>query len=255
MIMRHCRLPAVLIAALACACQPTNTITEQSAENRAQLAQLNTELGVQYMQKGEYQIAVDKLEKALQAQPDYVEAHNVMGLLRGTLNQDKEAEASFRRALAIEPGNPSVLNNYGQFLCQNERSKEGQEMFLKAIENPLYRNPAVAWSNAGTCALKAGDTDTAERDFRAALEIDSALAPALYQMAELSFAQGHHEQARAYLKRYVENAQHSARSLWLGVRIERALGNRNAASSYALQLEKNFPDSMQTKELLESAQQ
>lgn len=254
MTMRRNRFLLVAILTLATGCQPGNTVVEPSVDNREQLAQLNTELAVQYLQKGEYQIALEKLEKALQAKPDYVEAHNAMGLLRGTLGQTTEAEASFKRALQIEPDNSSVLNNYGQFLCRNDRGAEGQKMFLKAIENPLYRNPAVAYSNAGTCAVTNGDLDTAERDFRSALEIDPRLAPALYQMAELSFDLQRYEQARSYLKRYLENAQHSARSLWLGVRIERELGDRNAVSSYALQLEKNFPDSQQTKQLLESKQ-
>ncbi len=255
MNLRSSRWLLVAGLTLAAACQPANTVVQPSPENREQLAKLNTEMAAQYLQKGEYQIALEKLEKALQAEPDYVEAHNAMGLLRGTLKQNTEAEASFKRALQIEPDNSSVLNNYGQFLCQNERGAEGQEMFLKAIKNPLYRNPAVAYSNAGTCAVTTGNLDTAESDFRAALELDPKLAPALYQMAELSFDLKRPEQARAYLKRFLENARPSARSLWLGIRIERALGNRNAVASYALQLEKNFPDSEQTKLLLESKQQ
>jgi type IV pilus assembly protein PilF len=62
-------------------------------------------------------------------------------------------------------------------------------------------------------------------------------------------------QARAYLQRYSAIAQLNARALWLGVQIERQLGDRDAEASYALQLQKNFPDSQQTKQLLESKPQ
>ena len=71
-------------------------------------------------------------------------------------------------------------------------------------------------------------------------------------MCDLSFRLGRHLPARGYLQRYAEVARHSPRSLWLGVRIERELDDRDAEASYALQLEKNFPDSAQTKLLLES---
>lgn len=236
------------------ACQQ-NPSGDKTPASRGQMAEINTELGVQYLQKREYQVALDKLNKALAADPSYIEAHNAMGLLRGALGQNSEAETSFKRALALDGSNSSVLNNYGQFLCGVGRHVEGQKMFLRAIGNPLYRNPEVAYSNAGVCARAAGDLAAAEEHFRAALERAPDLAPALYQMAELSFDLGRLPQAQAYLARYNEVARASAASLWLGVRVARASGDRNAAASYGLQLEKNFPDSAQTRLLLESQQQ
>jgi type IV pilus assembly protein PilF len=38
--------------------------------------------------------------------------------------------------------------------------------------------------------------------------------------------------------------------LWLGVRIERRLGDRNSEASYALQLRNRFPDSREARALL-----
>lgn len=234
-----------------CACQSGGG-ESRPAIDRAKVATVNTELGFQYMQKGEYQIAMNKLQKALEADPDHVDAHNAMGVLRATLGQFDDAERSFRQALRLDPDNSSALNNYGQFLCQRKRYAEGQQQFLKAVENPLYQLPAVAYSNAGTCAFDAGDLDTAENHFRRALEIDPQLAPALIQMAELSYRLGRYLPARGYLQRYLAAAPHTATSLWLGIRIERELGDKDAVASYGLQLEKNFPDAAETKLLLES---
>lgn len=244
----------LLCALCLSACQQ-NPTGDKPGVSRAQMAELNTELAVQYLQKREYQVALDKLNKALAADSSYVEAHNAMGLLRGALGQTSEAETSFKRALALDAENSSVLNNYGQFLCGIGRHAEGQKMFLRAIGNPLYRNPEVAYSNAGVCAKAAGDLTAADQHFRAALERAPELAPALYQMAELSFDQQRYPQAQAYLARYDAVARATPASLWLGVRVARATGDRNAEASQALQLEKNFPDSTQTRLLLESKQQ
>jgi len=44
----------------------------------------------------------------------------------------------------------------------------------------------------------------------------------------------------------------SPASLWLGVRIERGLGNQAQAQHYAQRLKAEYPAAVQTKELLES---
>ncbi len=71
-------------------------------------------------------------------------------------------------------------------------------------------------------------------------------------MSDLSYNQGNYLSARGYLQRYLEIANHTPISLWLGIRIERELGDKNALSSYALSLRNNFPDSKEARLLQES---
>jgi len=84
------------------------------------------------------------------------------------------------------------------------------------------------------------------------LELNPQIPSALIAMSDLSFANGQQLSARAYMQRYTEISQHSARTLWLGVKIERALGDLDTAASYALLLKSNYPDSKETRLLLES---
>ncbi len=237
-----------LIAAVALAgCQTSGPARPDSAaDERAKLASLNTQLAIAYMRDNENELALKKLEKALEADGDYVDAHNAYGLLYTRLGQFDRAESSYRSALRIDSANSSALNNYGQFLCHQGRYEEGQTKFLEAVKNPLYRTPEVAYSNAGTCAMQAKDPATAEQHFRAALQVNPQLAPALLQMASLSFDADRPLDARGYLQRYLKVAPHNPRSLWLGMRIENALGNRDAVSSYSLTLKNRFPDSQET---------
>ena len=58
-----------------------------------------------------------------------------------------------------------------------------------------------------------------------------------------------------YLQRYLEVGKHTSKSLWLGIRIERDLGDNNAASSYAMLLKAKYPDAPETRELLASGWQ
>lgn len=234
-------------------CQGPGNSPSSSQEDLNKRAEINTQLALQYLTEGEYETALNRVERALAANPRYVDALNVMGLLRSTLGQPDEAESAFKKALRQDPQNSSALNNYGRFLCQQKRYDDGEAMFLRAVGNPLYRQPEIALANAGTCALSDGRQTDAENHFRAALEKQPKLALALYHMADLNVRQQRYLPARGYFQRFSEVAEHNAASLWLGIRIERELGDKDAVASYALQLEKNFPDSQQTKLWLDSS--
>lgn len=208
-----------------------------------QAAEANLRLGVAYMRDGNFEKALERLERARRADPKYPQAYNYLGLLHQRMRQPQEAEKNFRKALALAPNDPTVLNTYGQFLCSEERYDEGVEAFAKARNNPLYDTPEVAMTNAGTCSLEAGNASEAEKYFREALEARPDIAPALLQMADISYNKNEYLSARGYLQRYLAVARHTARSLWLGIRIERELGDTDAVSSYALLLRSNYPDS------------
>ena len=51
----------------------------------------------------------------------------------GHLGRDDEAEATYREALALEPGNAAIRGAFGVFLQGLGRFEEGQEQFLAAI--------------------------------------------------------------------------------------------------------------------------
>ena len=96
----------VMIIALAGCAQDTSV--RKPPVDRTKLAEVNMELGIQYMQNREFQTAMDKLKKAIELNPRYVDAHNAMGLLHSALGQFDEAEASFNQALHIDPANASI---------------------------------------------------------------------------------------------------------------------------------------------------
>jgi type IV pilus assembly protein PilF len=151
----------------------------------------------------------------------------------------------------LDPEDSLAHNNYGTFLCNAGRLSEAQVQFQQAVENPLYDQPETALTNAGVCALKAPNAEQAEEYFRAALDKNPKFAPALFEMARLSFEQEDYAKARAFLERYRKSAGHDARTLLLAVRTEDQLGDRHAARGYALQLKSEYPDSRQAAQLLE----
>ncbi len=230
-------------------------VSNQSSMPKAQperAAEINLELGVDYLRKGNLAQAKEKIERALGQDPRNAKAHAAAGLLYDRLGEQRKSESHFDRAISLDGKNPEVRNNYAVVLCQHREFDRGEKMALSALNDPLYKTPEVALMNAGNCRLSAGDAKGAEAHFRKVLERRPRYAPALFQMAELEFGQSNHLSARAFFDRYIEVARPSAAGLWLGYRIETQLGNATAADNYARRLRNEFPTSNETKELIQS---
>lgn len=217
------------------------------------LADTNVKLGIGYMQQGKPDLALGRLQRALELDPNLASGHNAIAILYEQLGKLDLAAEHYQRAVDLNPQDSAAHNNYGTFLCDKRNQLDkAEQQFLEALKNPLYATPELAYENAGLCAKRKPDVAKAEHYFRKALELSPKLPASLYQMALISFETGRYLPARAYLQRYSETARHTPQSLWLGIRIERELGDRNAVSSYSLYLKGGFPDSDEAKLLQES---
>lgn len=213
-------------------------------------ARIHTELAANYFEIGNVAVALEEVKEALRADQSFGPAHNVAGLIYARLKEDRLAEESFRRALNINPADPDAHHNYGMFLCQRKQEKEAIRHFMMAVRNPLYLAPDRSYINAGVCARRSGDAAGAAEYFLMALKVRPTQPQALYQMADLSYARGDYDEAKDYLNRLMQSAPSTAEGLWLGVRVERRLGDRNSEASYALQLRNKFPNSREARALI-----
>jgi type IV pilus assembly protein PilF len=241
-----------LLAALAAGCA-TKAERTQDQERLQKLVDTHIQLGASYLQQGQMDAAKEKLDKALELAPDHPQANNVMALLQWRLRNYELAERHFRRALGNGDVNPDIQHNYGVYLFDRGRFEESLTWFDRAIANPQYATPELANFNAGRSALKKADRVAAERYFRAALERNPHYAPALLALAQLTLDAGNALSARGLLERYAKAGPETAESLWLGIRVERALKNRNAEANYAVRLRGKFPNAPETQEYLRSA--
>ncbi|MEX0729191.1 MAG: type IV pilus biogenesis/stability protein PilW [Aquisalimonadaceae bacterium] len=229
-----------------CAGTPDKLFSSDSV----QASETNTQLGISYMHQDNLNLAMDALTKAVNQNSSNAEAHASMAVLKDRLEQYDDAERHFRRAVRLDPGNPSYHNNFGRFLCNRDRFREADEQFEIALKDPLYQRRELPLANAGLCALRAGRTEDADDYLRRALEVSPRFSPALRRMAELRHDSGDHLSARGYFQRYREVGELDAAALWLGIRIEHALGNRDDVSSYGVRLRADFPDAEETRDYL-----
>ena len=250
--MTSTRLFFLTVAWLALrACVPTVPgQPEKTAKDNTEAAQLNLRLGIEYLRDEELERAKNKLEHASDLDPNLALAHSYLALLNQKLGNQRQAEQLYRRAATLDAEDPVVHNFYGAFLCQTGKFARAEKHFLIAAENVLYQTREAALANAGVCAMDSGDPEKAEDYLRRALQVNPEYADALYQLAVLNHQTNHALQARAFLQRYEDKAELSADGLLLGYKIETALGDLDAAQTYAQQLKRKHPTSRAAKDLV-----
>ncbi|UCB54653.1 MAG: type IV pilus biogenesis/stability protein PilW [Thiotrichales bacterium] len=208
-----------------------------------QASALNVQLALGYIERDQLNIAQEKLDKAIEQNPDNVDAYTTYAYLKRIIKEYDVAEDYYLQALDIKSNDPNIHNNYGGLLCQIGRYDDALDEIQKAYKNPFYETLYLAYANAGTCLLQKGDYKEAEIMLRKALREQPSYSSALISMAEIGVATEKYMMARAYIQRYHAVARPSAESLWLQIQSEKALGAQEHYLKYARQLIREFPDS------------
>jgi type IV pilus assembly protein PilF len=213
------------------------------APHRQEIAGANLRVAAEYLRLGRYEDALNRLDRAREAEPRNAYVYSMYGLVHQRLGQPDKADGYFRRSMDLDRGNPEILNNYGQFHCSQGRGAEAEKLFLEAARNPFNETPEIALTNAGLCAQRGGDLDRAMQFFNDALSANPGTPPALLALADIEYGRDNYARARELLRRYLEVAAHTPRSLWLGIRIADKLGDKDTVASYTLLLRNKYPDS------------
>jgi type IV pilus assembly protein PilF len=208
--------------------------SRKRATNRLRLAVL-------YFQDGKYTIALDEIKQSILIDPGWYEPYWMRGLIQMQTLDYAQSEASFQKALAINPSSSDVKHNYAVLLCKMKRPEQAMNLFGAALADPNYGQRAKTWLEQGTCQLGNGQRAEAEVSFTRSYELDASNAATGTQLASVLFQRGELVRAQFYARRINNSERATAESLWLGIRIERSLGSKDAQAQLAAQLQKRFP--------------
>jgi tetratricopeptide (TPR) repeat protein len=139
--------------------------------------------GVIAAQTGQPQIAVERISKAIEGNAKADSYHCNLGLSLANLGRFDEAEAAYRRALAINPGSYEALNNLGLTLRDNHRLDEAAQVFHKAIE--IASHSPEGHNNLGLTLMDLGKMGEAEQSFQHAIALRQDYAEAHYNLGNL----------------------------------------------------------------------
>ena len=214
-----------------------------------QRASIKTELAAGYYERGQFDVALDVLREAEQIDPNNPKIFDIYGLVYTMLAETPKAEASFRARSRSPRTIPRSARTGARSCAASGRERESIAEFEAAIRDPLYKSPEIAYINAGKCTLALGDSKKAEEYFRRALAASPNNASPLSARADRVQGDADARRRAFWLRPAVQAAVPRPEALYLGLCVERKLGDRQAELSYASQLRNRYPDAPETREI------
>ncbi len=229
-----------------CVTEKTGGLPDPASTQTRLEAQLDLARG--YLEQGNSERARTSLNRALAIDPHAVEAHVLLAVLNTTESNWEIAERHFKRALSLDSRDAMALNNYASFLYSRDRYQEAERYLKILVEDAEYRARAQAYENLGLVQLKLGEAAAARDSFQRALQLSFTQPQSSLELAQMAYDEGDIDEAASYYDGFRSQAQQTARSLCLGMKIAQRQGEPDRMASYAMALNNLFPDSPEVQE-------
>jgi tetratricopeptide (TPR) repeat protein len=166
-------------------------------------------LGVTLQEQGRFDEAEANYKKAIALKPDFPEARNNYGATLKKLGRLGEAEASYRKAIALKPDYVEAIYNLGVTLQEQGRFDEAEASNRKAIA--LKPDYVEAIYNLGVTLQEQGRFDEAEANYKQAIalkpdftEAHNNLGATLHELRRFDEAEASYNQAIAWQSDHAE---------------------------------------------------
>lgn len=130
---------------------------------------------------------------AIENDPSYADAWQLLGGIQERLGDFVEAEISSRKAIEIVPGSAPCHANLALALWKQNRLQEAVESFLRALQ--LDSRLVVAWMQLAAVYAHLRVYEEAERCYRKVIEIEPGRGEAYGQLGDLFIKQNRKDEA------------------------------------------------------------
>ena len=192
---------------------------------------------------GDYQEAIESLDKAIELDPDHADAYNNRGISYEELGDPQRAIDDYSKAIELDPDYAMAYNNRGNSYDDLGEGHRAINDYDRAIE--LGPDCAMAYSNRGVRYAALGEDQKAINDYDRAIELDPDNTDAYNNRGNRYAALGQDQQAIDDYNRAIEldpdytDAYHNR-----GVRYATLGEDQKAINDYsiAIELDPGFSD-------------
>jgi type IV pilus assembly protein PilF len=216
-----------------------------------------TQLGLGYLQKGRPDWARDRLQRALEIDPNDPQANDAMGLVWQTEGELDLAEDSFKKALREDPKFTLARHHLGRLYARMKRYKEARDLLSEVANDRYYNNRVGAYNDMALNFFRMGNSQGAIEAYTQSLRLAPYNVDALVNISTLLFEAQRYDESLKYFDRFdrlVERDQteHTAHSLWLGIKLLTIHQQTSRGVALAAQLKQRFPNSEEYRMYQES---
>jgi len=227
------------------------TVTESRFSKKAspeKAVENYTQLGLGYLQKGRPDWARDRLQKALEIEPENPQANDAMGLVWQTEGELDLAEEFFRKAIAEDASFTLARHHLGRLYSQMKKYKEARKFLEEAANDRYFNNRVGAYNDLALNFYRMDNPDAAIEAYSQSLRLAPYNVDALVNVSTLLFEAQRYTESMKYFDRFdrlVSRGQtnHTSHSLWLGIKLLTIQQNTGRAIELAGELKQRFPNS------------
>lgn len=146
-------------------------------------AALYFNLGLSFLNEGNYQMAYIQFQKAYGIEPRNKEILNSLGLIYLHFGDLEKSKKLFLDAITIDDSFSIAHNNLGIVYTRMLNWHDAIRHFKKALSNPLYQNPESAYFNLGNAYYKLGKYHLSIDSYNNAIKRAPNFVPAYYGLS------------------------------------------------------------------------
>ena len=176
-------------------------------DNNELLFKGELDIGLSYLQKGEFASAQALLQRAQTRRPKDPRMFNAWALWHQSQGEQEQAIDYFRRGLAQHPEDPQLNNNYGVLLNERGEYTTAIAHFQTALKSPAYNKRASAFENLGDTSMAAERVDLALDAYQSAQKLAPERWILLLKLAKANDRNNAPRPALEYMQSYMRVLQ------------------------------------------------
>ncbi len=146
-------------------------------------ANYHNKMGMAFLGEGKIQLAYVEFQKAMLKDPDNKDVAYNLGLTCFQLEDYENSKKYFLKAVSLAPDFPDAYNNLGVTYMQLGQWQPAADSFRRALANPLYGTPELAFYSLGMALYRMGLYEKAIDSFKDSVRRDRAFSLPYYGMA------------------------------------------------------------------------
>ena len=196
-----------------------------------------------------YKTALDEYTTSLLINADHPGTHVNYGNLYLNQGDLQKAEASYKEAIAIEPGLVTAYINLADLYRRSQRDTEGEQVLLSALEK--YPELAAVNYSLGLLKIRKNEQEEAMVYLKKAAEEAPEIAQYSYVYGIGLNSLGNPQEALVFLTDALEQHPYNRDILYALTTINMEQDKLKEAREYALKLTEYYPEDQNYKQVLE----
>ncbi len=231
-------LAVLLLSSTLLACtttQGTSTSMKSSktmtAESLPESDKLTYQMGVDYIGRGEYQVANEKLMSLVKKYPNFSELYVMLGVSQERQGKRSDALSLYSKAIATNPMDRMAIKHYGMLQC-NSYDKSAPENLARIADNAMPEVKAGMNSAAAACYLVHKNAVKGNEYADRGIAANPNYADTYFFKAIAANELNRPHEVFSALDRYHDEYGYEPNSVYLGLKAARKSRNQAEISKY-----------------------